>query len=84
MIINKSGKFYTIKRTDTETTKQLIERSWFIVNGLHLENNENKTIEEMKEMERNSRINFNMNILNCKYSDNVEKKIKDIEEQIFV
>lgn len=84
MQINKSGKLYLIERHEIETDKQLIERSWFIVNGLHLENNNTKSSEEIKEVEKYSRLSFNTNVLQCKYSDHIEKKIKDIEDKIFV
>lgn len=80
MNINKCGKFYTIKKANTETTKQLIERSWFVVNYIHLDNQET----DIKDAERMSRIWFNMRYLGCKYNDNFEKKIKDIEDKIFV
>ena len=84
MLINKCGKFYNIKQTETETTKQLIERSWFIVNSLHLDNVSLKEDREVKEAEKNSRLWFNMNTLGCKYPDDVEKKIRDIESKVFV
>lgn len=84
MNINKSGKFYHIKKLETETTKQLIERSWFVVNSLHLETNKLETKEELKEMEKNSRIWFNIKVLGCKYPSDLEKKIRDIEAKIFV
>ena len=84
MQINKSGKFYSIKRNGNETNAHLIERGWAIVNGLHLENNESKSHEEIKHMEKESRIMFNYNVLECRYPDNVEKRIKDLEKKIFV
>ena len=84
MNINKCGKFYLIEQTETETTKQLIERGWFVVNNLHLEDSVRKTKEEMKKVEKNSRIWFNMNVLKCNYNRELEKKIRDIENKIFV
>jgi len=84
MNINKSGKFYYIKRNMIETNKQLINRAWYVVNRLHLENNARKTEEEMKEMEKMSRIWMNSNVLECRYSPEMEKKVKDIEDKIFV
>lgn len=84
MQINKSGKLYYIERQEVETDKQLIERSWFIVNGLHLDNNNNKDTEEIAEMEKYSRLSFNTNVLQCNYPEHIEKKIKDIETKIFV
>lgn len=84
MIINKSGKFYFIYRNNTETTDQLIKRSWFLVNNLHLENNEIKTIQKFKEEEKNSRLWFNIRILGCQYSQELEKKILEIEDKVFV
>jgi len=84
MNINKSGKFYYIKRNTIETDKQLIDRSWYIVNGLHLESNEKKTEKEMKNMEKISRMWMNQNVLECRYSPAMESKIKDIEDKIFV
>ena len=84
MNISKSGKFYYIKRNMVETNKQLINRAWFVVNGLHLENNQVKTKEEIKEMEKKSRIWMNGNVFGCKYSYEMENKIKEIEDKIFV
>jgi len=84
MNINKSGKFYYIKRNMIETNKQLINRAWYIVNGLHLEDNARKTEKEMKEMEKMSRIWMNGNVLQCRYSPEMENKVKDIEDKIFV
>ena len=84
MIINKCGKFYDIKATETETTKQLVERSWFIVNSLHLESKEPVNKEQMEEAEKDSRLWFNLNVLGCKYTDDIEKKIRSLEEKIFV
>ena len=84
MIINKCGKFYTIEKNNTETINQLTERSWFIVNNLHLDNVKNKTKEEFEESERNSRLWFNIEKLGCKYDDKLEEKIKDIEKKVFV
>lgn len=84
MNINKAGKFYYIKKNTIETNKQLIDRAWFVVNGLHLENNDIKTEHEVKDMERMSRIWMNCNVLECKYSDGMERKIKEIEDKIFV
>jgi hypothetical protein len=84
MLINKCGRFYTIKKNETETTKQLIERGWFIVNSLHLDTTTKKNKEQMEESEKLSRLWFNINVLECKYSEDLEKKIQNIEDKIFV
>lgn len=84
MIINKCGKFYTINKKETETVNQILERSWFIVNTLHLDNVKNKSKEDFKESERQSRLWFNIDKLGCKYNEHIEEKIKDIEKKIFV
>ena len=83
MNINKCGKIYTIKKTNTETTKELIERSWFVVNSLHYDNKE-KVNTTFKEAEKMSRIWFNHTILGCYYNDNISKKIQDLEDKVFV
>ena len=85
MNINKCGKFYEIKKTETETTKQLIERSWFVVNSIHLKKIEEIDLNiDLKNAEKDSRLWFNYKILGCKYTSEIEKKINEIEEQIFV
>lgn len=84
MNINKSGKMYYIKKNMIETNKQLLDRGWYIANGLHLEDNEVKTELQMKEMGKMSRMWMNMNVLECKYSGDMEKKIRDIEDKIFI
>ena len=84
MQINKSGKSYYIEQLSAETDKQLIERSWFIVNGLHLEDNKNRSEEELKRMEKNARLSFNMNVLRCKYPDHIEKMVEEVEKKVFV
>jgi len=84
MNINKSGKFYYIKRSMIETDKQLIDRAWYVVNGLHLDNNDKRSEQDMKNMEKMSRMWMNLNVLECKYSPHMEKKIKEIEDKIFV
>ena len=84
MEINKLGKFYHINRNSTENDKQLIERSWFIVNSLHNDKEDTKvTIKDLTEAEKNSRIWFNKKFLECRYPEHVEKKIEDIESKIF-
>lgn len=72
MEISKNGYTFYIDKLETETDKQLIQRSWFIVNQLNeidenLEENFNKAV-------RLSRIWHNIKNLNCKYND----KIMDI------
>ena len=85
MIINKCGRYYDIKRMETETSKQLIERSWFVVNNVHLKKADELNLkEDVKNAEKNSRIWFNYKVLGCKYSNDLEKKIEEIEKQIFV
>lgn len=84
MIINKCGKFYQIKPQETETIKHLIERSWFIVNNLHLDSVNNKTQEEYENSEKESRLWYNLKVLGCTYDNKTQKKIEEIEEKIFV
>ena len=84
MLINKCGKLYSIKKNETETVKQSIERGWFAVNTLHLDNDIKDLEESLTEAEKMSRLWVNINILECKYDDNIEKKIKEIEEKVFV
>ena len=82
MLINKCGKFYNIKKQDTETSENILERGWFIVNHLHSESIDiNKNF---KETERNSRLWYNIKVLQCSYNDNIHKKIQEIEDKIFV
>ena len=45
---------------------------------------EKKSEKQLKEMEQKSRLWFNYNVLECKYPDYVEKKIKELEEKVFV
>ena len=75
---------YYINTMETETTKQIIDRSWFIVNTLHIENCENKEIEQFKNTEKDSRIRYNKNVLNCKYPHDIDKRIIDLEDKIYV
>ena len=84
MIINKCGKFYTIKKNETETIENLIERSWFVVNNIHLNSIDNPSNENYKESLRNSRFWYNINVLECSYDEETHKKIQEIENKIFV
>lgn len=84
MLVNKCGKFYHIEKTTSETIKQSIERSWFVVNHLHLEDSLVKTKEEFEESEKISRIHFNIKVLDCSYSEELNKKIEDLENKVFV
>lgn len=84
MLINKCGKFYNISKKETETIKHSIERSWFIVNKLHLDSVDSQDENTYQNTLRDSRLWYNLKILECKYDEDTEKKIKEIEDKIFV
>ncbi len=70
MEISKNGYTFYIDRLETETDKQLIQRSWFIVNQLNEIDDENLE-ENFNKAVRLSRIWHNIKNLNCKYNDNI-------------
>lgn len=84
MNINKCGKFYYIKKKETETTKQLLERSWYTVNYLHLDNASVKDENQFNEALRQGRLWSNITNLKVSYQDDIQKKIEDIEKKVFI
>ena len=60
------------------TDKELIQRSWFIMNGLSNIINDNNIDKEFKKIEKISYIWHNMNNLKCKYSDDITENILSI------
>jgi len=74
MEISKNGYTFYINRLQIETDKQLIQRSWFIVNQLNDINNEIYT-EKFNELTRLSRIWHNIKNLKCKYPNEIMEAI---------
>jgi len=70
MEISKNGYTFYIAKLEIETDKQLIQRSWFIVNQLN-EINDGNLEENFNKAVRLSRIWHNIQNLNCKYDDNI-------------
>ena len=76
MEISKNGFSFFIEKLETETDKQLIERSWFIVNQL----DDLDSINLKKKFEnavKESRLWSNIRNLNCKYIESIMNKISD-------
>ena len=72
MEISKNGYVFYIKRYGIETDKELIQRSWFIMNGLsNIMMNDDNIEKEFKKIEKTSYICHNINNLKCKYSDDI-------------
>lgn len=85
MNIYKNGFTYYIERYGpTETDKQLIERSWFIVNYLHNEVSESITELKFEEAIQKSKIWHNMKVLKCKYDLKIMNEINDISQSYYV
>ena len=99
MDIYKNGFTFHIERYGpVETDKQLIERSWFIVNLLlnnkqinqnqgALPANDNITellANEFNDAVQKSKIWHNMKVLKCKYKNSITNEIKDIYSNHFV
>ena len=78
MEISKNGYIFYIKRYGIETDKELIQRSWFIMNGLSNIINDNNIDKEFKKIEKISYMWHNMNNLKCKYSDDITENILSI------
>jgi hypothetical protein len=66
MEISKNGYTFYIERLEIETDKQLIQRSWFIVNQLNEIDNENLA-KDFEKAVRLSRIWHNIKNLKCEY-----------------
>ncbi len=81
MEIYKNGYSYYIERYGIETDKELIERSWFIVNQLHNENsvnNEHVSDSVFENAVKNSILMHNMKVLKCKYTEENTIKITEL------
>jgi len=77
MEISKNGYTFFIEKIETETDKQLIQRSWFIVNQMEEIDCDNfKT--KFEEAVRLSRLWHNIKNLHCTYivpiMNNISKK----------
>ena len=78
MEISKNGYTFFIGKMDTETDKELIQRSWFIVNQLDELDSENfKT--KFEKTVKMSRIWHNIKYLHCKYIEPVMSNISEKE-----
>ena len=82
MEISKNGYTFYIDKLQTETDKQLIQRSWFIVNQLNDINDENFT-EKLNKSVRLSRIWHNIKNLKCKYINEIMEAILYKEANYF-
>ena len=78
MEISKNGYVFYVKRYGIETDKELIQRSWFIMNGLSNSINDNNIDKEFKKIEKISYIWHNMNNLKCKYPDDIIEDVISI------
>lgn len=76
MLFKFGNKIYEIGRDESEIYEYYIERSKFIVAQ------EPKTENELKEIIRLSRVYINIEKRECKYSDDMMKKIEKMKEKI--
>ena len=74
MEISKNGYSFFIGRMNIETDKELIQRSWFIVNQLNDMDDENFVL-KFKKAEKLSRLWHNIKNLQCKYHPNIMDEI---------
>ena len=73
MEFNKNGQSIFLQKKDEESDDIFYEKGWFIISqDLKKYKNLNKLIVYAK-------IWINMKYRKCKYSDNIEKKIKEME-----
>jgi hypothetical protein len=82
MEISKNGYSFYIERLEIETDKQLIQRSWFIVNQLNDIENENLT-KDLEKAVRLSRIWHNIRNLKCKYHNQIMNTIDNKQSRHF-
>jgi hypothetical protein len=76
MEISKNGFSFFIEKLETETDKQLIERSWFIVNQLDDLDSTNLK-KKFENAVKESRLWSNIRNLNCKYIESIMNRISD-------
>lgn len=75
--ITENGKTYLFQRTDGETLENFHLRAWLTVRQ------NPKTKDEYQLFNRNARIWINNQILNCRYSPEIEKMVAELKEKIY-
>ena len=78
MEISKNGYSFFIEKAETETDKELIQRSWFIVNQLEDLDSENYK-KKFQYAVKESRIWANIKNLKCNYIEPVMNRISEKE-----
>ena len=76
MQIEYNGITYNIPREQYESNEIYHQRAWFIVKCFP------KNKQELDEITHLSVLWKNIKFLDCKYNDNIHKKIKDLELNI--
>ena len=70
-LLEYNGNIYKINYAEYEPCEVFFKRAWFIVKQ------EPQTIKDFQNIERDSFIWKNVEFLNCKYSDEVMKRLKN-------